>query len=618
MTGPRCPDYLLGLLKGAWEAAPSGNGRGTGREGWDLVSFEVALNNGALAPNSIVKIWASVLTAAHNHMPYVINWMKQSVVVCRGEISHNAIWDCIGRAAASTGITTECVILWQDGPPTLPDALTQKETVPRLVNTPRWDRSSWTLTGYLWHPEGSSWGVVACRGSIKMVRPTISSVVRERVLTRTDNPRDPAWRSLAQRKYCSSTRCRGPLGHCCQLVDAGYLPKGLAPLVDALGLEVDLCADVFHVCDRPSITKWYSKSPKDIVLGAEGNALSSEMCLKGRMLAFPPPRQALMDRLLIRVSNSILRDVGLKEMSLCLLWTPLETLPVLNCQVMRLGSVEATLTPAPDSFMTDREDSMVQVGPHTLWLLLPPSPGPPPAPLGTSWEAMEEALNSWSSFTSDDSLRRAALEERAIRMAREIVDEGLLAVNVMARIQSLAADFRTRRDIMATPDERADVERLGRQIVSEVRREVLRKWRKGGPVHELARIVTELSLDVADRPAADRLPHAVSGPRGVGTYPDENIVDWVAFMQSREGVCTMVGPDWPSVKLLERHQDSVWVVLWTETQLAREVRPTLFQEDSGLECVEWALGTNPYPQSGRRSRIYVDVGGQDCLLLLLS
>jgi hypothetical protein len=182
--------------------------------------------------------------------------------------------------------TTDCLVLWSSSVWSQPD---------RLPNSRILIDGAWHIHSFLWTPDSLCWGVVARKGRPASAPWTASGPALARIksrpslaVSRCEALRRIESRIARQQARCGA-RCSGPQGHTCQLSDDGHLPQGLFPLIDLLNIDTDLCADLFHVCPRPSITKWYSKFQDDVGLGALGNVLSSSAALGGRMLAFPPP-----------------------------------------------------------------------------------------------------------------------------------------------------------------------------------------------------------------------------------------------------------------------------------------------------------------------------------------
>ena len=135
-----------------------------------------------------------------------------------------------------------------------------------------------------------------------------------------------------------------------------------------------------------------------------------------------------------------------------------------------------------------------------------------------------------------------------------------------------------------------EVENHRRRLITDVHQEVVRRWRLGREFRDPARVLSDLSLDAADRRDVDRLPRVNSA--GASGTADEASTDWATFMLSRESVCILVGPAWPSPKLRARHLGATWVVLWPAARLPLELRPVLVPGGPLIEGVEWASPCN--------------------------
>jgi hypothetical protein len=235
MTGPRCPDLLLGLLKKVWENPPVGWSRPRVRqddsEGWDLLGLTVNMNIGTLEPRNMSRIWDTLRRQCKPLLSEsTADWLLRCVAFRPVSNLHN-LWDTIRLFTRDQSHRRiDCVVLWSCGGWSQPADLP-----PPLVGG-----VGWRISSFLWHHEGLCWGAVAHKRQPKTSPWTVSNSALKRILSRPGitTPRPEALKTISNRIEFDRTRCgpqcRGSKGHVCQLVEAGHLPHGLSPLIDLL------------------------------------------------------------------------------------------------------------------------------------------------------------------------------------------------------------------------------------------------------------------------------------------------------------------------------------------------------------------------------------------------
>ena len=195
-------------------------------------------------------------------------------------LTQGSVWDFASEAANRQPLTNRSdheevtrtlVLWWTEGAMPSPS---EYQSGPDQLGR------RWTLTRMLWQGDQTRGAVLSWNHSLSPPATLVMSTLRKETkdlildeLTRLGNPCPmKALVDIGVAHRCVAPNCSGPRGHHCGLKHKMMLPTSLNRLVDTMGLDCDLLADVLHRCRRPSITSWCSKYTEDMKNGAEGNA----------------------------------------------------------------------------------------------------------------------------------------------------------------------------------------------------------------------------------------------------------------------------------------------------------------------------------------------------------